>query len=82
MRGIGDGIVTIGAAALVGAAIASGAAMTTPGGVGPAGAAPTAAPAAAPCADSGHRQFDFWLGDWVVENRQRNPATAERRGAW
>lgn len=73
MRGIGDGIATIGAAAVVGAAIASGAATTTPGGVGPTAAAPTAGP----CADSGHRQFDFWLGDWVVENRQRNPATPE-----
>lgn len=35
------------------------------------------APTAGPCADSGYRQFDFWLGDWVVENRQRNPATPE-----
>lgn len=59
MRGIRGGIVTIGAAAVVAAAIASGAAT------------------AGPCADSGHRQFDFWLGDWVVENRQRNPATPE-----
>ena len=59
MRGVRGGIVTIGTAAVVAAAIASGAAT------------------AGPCADSGHRQFDFWLGDWVVENRQRNPATPE-----
>ncbi len=28
---------------------------------------------AAACRDSARRQFDFWLGDWDVVNRQRRP---------
>jgi hypothetical protein len=62
MRGIGNGITRAGAAT-VGAAVT---ALVVAGLV-------AATPGAGPCADSGHRRFDFWLGDWVVENRQRNP---------
>ena len=31
--------------------------------------AQAAAPQAAPCSDSEHHQFDFWVGHWDVYNR-------------
>lgn len=34
--------------------------------------APPAAPAPAPCASPEHRQFDFWLGDWTVQDAAGN----------
>lgn len=29
------------------------------------------------CPSAEARAFDFWIGEWVVENRQQNPATPE-----
>ena len=28
------------------------------------------APSPQPCSTAEHRQFDFWVGDWVVHNPQ------------
>lgn len=61
MRGIGDGRVT---------AFATTTTLVVAGLV-------FGVPAAESCEGSGYRQFDFWLGEWVVENRQQNPATPE-----
>ena len=61
MRGIGNGTAT---------AIGASTALVVAGLV-------FGAPTAELCAGSGPRQFDFWLGDWVVENRQWNPTTPE-----
>ena len=34
----------------------------------------TAAPTPAPCSQSEHRQFDFWVGDWDVQTPDGKPA--------
>jgi len=43
------------------------------------------AQSANPCDAESHRQFDFWVGDWVVKDHEgkevgRNAITAEQRG--
>ena len=72
MIGIGEGTTTIGAGAI---------ALVVAGLATAASSRPIEAEdgrfTSGPCADSSHRQFDFWLGDWVVDNRQRNPATPD-----
>lgn len=35
---------------------------------------PAATPAPAPCSSPEHRQFDFWLGEWNVQDTAGNPA--------
>lgn len=35
-------------------------------------------PDAAPCSAEGYRQFDFWIGDWIVETPEGEPAGANR----
>ncbi|MFW6089000.1 MAG: hypothetical protein ACODAB_04550 [Gemmatimonadota bacterium] len=69
MRGMGSSAAVVGTAvaALAAAGLASSAADRPNGIAGP----------ERPCADTGQRQFDFWLGDWVVENRQSDPTTPE-----
>jgi hypothetical protein len=41
-------------------------------------AAAQEAPAPAPCAAPEHRQFDFWIGTWDVEDAQGEPAGSNR----
>lgn len=36
-----------------------------------------AAEGTGPCRDPAYRQFDFWIGDWNVANRQRRPQGTE-----
>lgn len=75
MRGIGAGTTTTGTVTTIGAITTFGVA----GALVVAGLV-TAAPALGPCADSGHRQFDFWLGDWdVVGSRRPDAPPAHNR---
>lgn len=32
---------------------------------------------AGPCASEGHRQFDFWIGAWSIDNLQASPASPD-----
>jgi hypothetical protein len=43
--------------------------------------APAPAPTPAPCASAGHRQFDFWLGEWDVTTPDGKPAGHNRIAA-
>ncbi|NOT08096.1 MAG: hypothetical protein HOP28_07815 [Gemmatimonadales bacterium] len=40
--------------------------------------APSPAPAPPPCASASHRAFDFWIGEWIVEQKDGARAGTNR----